>query len=96
MGRAKRTLPRRMGTKLRAIRLRLGFDQEEMAAELRAITRSKSIQPGHVSQYETGQREPLLKVLLTYARLGGVAVDVLIDDQVNLPLVGRKPKSEDE
>lgn len=38
-----------------------------------------------VSGYELGMREPPLPVLLTYARVAGVCVDVLIDDELNLP-----------
>jgi transcriptional regulator with XRE-family HTH domain len=38
-----------------------------------------------ISQYETGKREPPLLALLQYARLAGVAVDVLIDDKLTLP-----------
>jgi transcriptional regulator with XRE-family HTH domain len=38
-----------------------------------------------VSSYESGRREPDLIILLNYARLAGVAVDVLIDDKMKLP-----------
>jgi hypothetical protein len=35
---------------------------------------------------ESGVREPPLLVLLSYARVAGVYVDVLIDDELELPL----------
>jgi transcriptional regulator with XRE-family HTH domain len=38
-----------------------------------------------VSGYELGTREPPLPVLLAYARLAGVWLDVLIDDELDLP-----------
>jgi transcriptional regulator with XRE-family HTH domain len=42
-------------------------------------------QPGTISRFETGQREPSLLVLLEYARMIGISTDVLIDDKLNLP-----------
>jgi hypothetical protein len=44
-----------------------------------------ALYPGHISLYEGGQREPPLPVLLRYARIAGVYVDVLIDDELDLP-----------
>lgn len=38
-----------------------------------------------VSGYETGTREPPLPVLLKYAEVAGVWVDVLINDDLDLP-----------
>jgi hypothetical protein len=38
-----------------------------------------------VSAYEVGTSEPPLPVLLKYARLAGVCVERLIDDEVDLP-----------
>lgn len=38
-----------------------------------------------VSAYEVGTSEPPLPVLLKYARLTGVCVERLIDDEVDLP-----------
>ena len=40
---------------------------------------------GTISTYELGKREPSLPLLLIYARLAGVCVDVLIDDEIDLP-----------
>lgn len=43
-----------------------------------------STRPGHISEFERGLREPTLLQLLRYARVGGVTVDNLIDDKLNL------------
>jgi transcriptional regulator with XRE-family HTH domain len=42
-------------------------------------------QPGMVSRYERGQREPKLLVLLEFARIAGVSMDVLVDDKLHPP-----------
>ena len=38
-----------------------------------------------ISNFELGTREPDLIVVLHYARLAGLPVEMLIDDQMNLP-----------
>jgi len=78
MGTTKRAYPRRLGRKLRKIRDRARLSQTEIARELGVKDRAL------ISQYETGRRQPPLPVLLKYAQLAGVAVDVLIDDKVKL------------
>jgi len=44
-----------------------------------------SIPRDYISAYERGTREPPLPILLQYARAAGVWVDVLIDDELDLP-----------
>jgi transcriptional regulator with XRE-family HTH domain len=44
-----------------------------------------SLKPGHISEYESGKREPPLPVLLRYARLAGVPMEMLVDDDLDLP-----------
>jgi transcriptional regulator with XRE-family HTH domain len=39
-----------------------------------------------ISEFETGKREPPLIILLAYARVANVWADVLIDDEMNLPM----------
>ncbi|MGH9826083.1 MAG: hypothetical protein ACREDR_22870, partial [Blastocatellia bacterium] len=47
-----------------------------------------------ISEYELGRSEPPLDVLLAYGRLAGVWVDVLIDDDLDLPAkLPASPKS---
>ena|ERR1043166_2138455 len=82
MGTRPRWKPARLGEKLRAIRLRLGLSQCELANLLEFPIKNGS---ARVSEYENGVRELGLDLLLRYARLIGVSVDVLIDDDLNLP-----------
>jgi transcriptional regulator with XRE-family HTH domain len=43
------------------------------------------ITQARISAYERGVREPPLAILLKYAQAAGVYVDVLIDDEYDLP-----------
>ncbi|HKX33352.1 MAG TPA: hypothetical protein VJ302_37085 [Blastocatellia bacterium] len=47
--------------------------------------RIKTLIKQNISSYEQGTTEPPLPVLLQYARLAGVCVEVLIDDDLELP-----------
>jgi transcriptional regulator with XRE-family HTH domain len=38
-----------------------------------------------VSNFELGTREPDLLIVLRYARLAGVAMEVIVDDQMEIP-----------
>lgn len=38
-----------------------------------------------ISEYESGKREPSSLILLQYARLAGVHLEDLVDDQEDLP-----------
>ena len=38
-----------------------------------------------ISQYESNRREPSLPILLRYARLARISIDVLADDKMDLP-----------
>lgn len=78
MGRASRERPKRMGKKLRAIRLRLDLTQQAMCKELGFQT----LKPCAISEYEHGKREPPYPVLLKYAQIACVSTDVLIDDRL--------------
>lgn len=82
MGRSYRERPKKLGRKLKQIRLDLGLTQPEMIARLGV--KSEPLHAASISQYETGKREPPLLVLLKYARLAGVSTDVLIDDKLRL------------
>lgn len=82
MGRYHRTTPARLAEKLLKIRLALGLSQNEL---IRHLGLEETLYQSHVSGYELGTREPHLHVLLEYARAAGVWVDVLIDDELNLP-----------
>lgn len=81
MGRARRNQPRKLAKKLHKIRVDLlGLSQSEMARAL-----GLTIHYTAVSHYELGTREPSLVVLLKYARLAGISMEVLVDDKLDLP-----------
>jgi transcriptional regulator with XRE-family HTH domain len=82
MGRALRQRPVRLARKLRQIRDALGLSQNGIIGQL-GLT--NEIYQDYISAYERGIREPPLPVLLKYARVAGVCVDVLIDDNLELP-----------
>lgn len=52
---------------------------------LRHLEFSEELFSSNVSQYERGTRVPSLPVLLAYARAANVLVEVLIDDELDLP-----------
>lgn len=84
MGAARRPQPLRLGSKLLQIRRSLGLTQEQMAKALEHVPSPP--QPAHISRFEQGVREPSLLALLAYARVAVVAVEVLIDDKLELPI----------
>jgi transcriptional regulator with XRE-family HTH domain len=71
-----------LAEKLVEIRQALGLSQSEM---IRALEFGESMDYKRISDYERGVSEPPLAVLLGYARVAGVCVDVLIDDELELP-----------
>ena len=81
MGTASRPKPKRLAKKLLHIRESLGLSQNEMIKKL-----GFEIFQGTISAYERGLREPALPILLSYASVAGMCVDVLIDDNLNLPV----------
>src|ERR1700751_1737888 len=83
MGRSNRQTPLHLAVKLRTIRVQLGLTQEQMIERLGRA--AKALYPASISQYESGKREPPLMVLLQYARVAGVPVDMLVDDEQDLP-----------
>jgi transcriptional regulator with XRE-family HTH domain len=86
MGNA-RPKPERLAEKLRDIRLALGLSQTEM---LRRLGLEEEMHYGRISEYEKGIREPSLLTLLAYSRVAGVHMEVLADDEMDLP--ARLPK----
>ena len=77
MGHA-RPRPKHLAAKLLALRQSLGLSQPQIAKRL-------GIQEyTNISKYERNINEPPLTVLLGYAKLRGVSVEVLIDDEREL------------
>ncbi len=72
----------RLAEKLLQVRMALGLSQSEM---LKRLGVEGMVVYNRISDYELGKREPPLPILLSYARAAGVCVDVLIDDELDLP-----------
>lgn len=81
MGNA-RPKPKRLAEKLQQIRLALGLSQTEMLKRLRL---EEGMKYARISEYEQGVREPSLLTLLEYSRVAGVHMEVLADDELELP-----------
>lgn len=82
MGKATGLKPKRLPEKLAQIRAAFGLSQSEL---IRRLGFTGVIIREEVSAFERGRRQPPLTVLLEYARAARVYVDVLIDDDVDLP-----------
>jgi transcriptional regulator with XRE-family HTH domain len=82
MGRAARPKPARLAEKLLQVRTALDMSQDGM---LRLLELDERLFRSAVSGYELGTREPPLPILLRYARIAGVCLEVLIDDKLSLP-----------
>ena len=81
MGRGVRMRPARLPEKMLQIRNSFEDTQEGIARRLGfpEITRE------YVSGFERGTREPPLPVLLRIAKIAGISVEMLIDDEADLP-----------
>lgn len=86
MGRVTRPQPKRLAEKLLQIRTRLELSQNEM---IRQMGLSEELRREEISDFERGRRVPSLLVTLHYARAFGVYVDMLIDDELELPQKGK-------
>lgn len=82
MGRYHRAKPARLAEKLSQIRRVLGLSQNQM---LKHLGLSDELTRGRISGYELGSREPSLPTILRYARIVGLCVEYLIDDNLDLP-----------
>jgi transcriptional regulator with XRE-family HTH domain len=80
MGR-RRPKQKRVGEKLLQIRKILDISQDRMPERLGR----PDLHPGRISEYEKSVREPVLSVLLAYAKLAGVHLEDIVNDNVNLP-----------
>jgi len=83
MGRSQRPRPARLAEKLLQVRLGLGLTQQQMFERLNY--RQSPLAVGHISDFELGRREPPLPLLLCYARAADIALEVLADDEIDLP-----------
>ena len=77
-----RPRPRRLAEKLLQIRHSLGLSQSEMVKQLGV---SDLIHYNNISKYELDKNEPPLMILLAYAKLAQVHLEVIVDDDIDLP-----------
>ena len=92
-----RPRPARLAEKLSQIRNALGLTQTEM---LKRLGVEDQIDYTTISKYELDKNEPPLMILLSYARVAGVHLEDIADDELDLPdklpgnvrYVGRKHK----
>jgi transcriptional regulator with XRE-family HTH domain len=90
MGRTSREKPARLGEKLLQIRTTLGLSQDGIIRQLGLEDR---LSRDDISKYERGVREPSLIVLLNFADAAGICLDVIVNDDFDLPMkLPSKPK----
>jgi transcriptional regulator with XRE-family HTH domain len=77
-----RPRPKRLAEKLLQIRNALGLSQWDL---WRRLGVEDEISHKLISKYELDQNEPPLKVLLQYARVAGVHMEDIADDELDLP-----------
>jgi transcriptional regulator with XRE-family HTH domain len=82
MGRKARMKPERLAEKLLQIRKALGQSQSEL---LRTLGFEDNLDYKAISQFELGNNEPPLPVLLSYALVAGVHLEDIVNDESDLP-----------
>lgn len=78
----RRAMPKKLGKKLLQIRLNLGMSQRQIVDALNY--KDTPLRASQISQYENGQREPTMMLVLAYARLAKVPMERLVDDKMKL------------
>ena len=76
-----RPRPKHLAKKVLQIRRSLGISQGEMVKRLGL---QDLIDHTTISKYELDKNEPPLAILLAYARLVGIRVEQIIDDELDL------------
>lgn len=75
-------MPARLGEKFLQIRTALDLTQESMLARLELPT---EITQSNISAYERGTKEPPIFVIMKYAKVANIWIDVLVEDALDLP-----------
>jgi transcriptional regulator with XRE-family HTH domain len=78
-----RPRPKHLAKKLLQIRRSLGMSQADLVKRLGV---QDLIDHTTISKYELDKNEPPLAILLAYARLVGIPVEQLIDDELELTI----------
>lgn len=82
MGHVARPRPKKLAEKLKKIRLDLNISQGTLVKNLGL---EDDIMRDRISKYERGVLEPPLYILSRYAKLARVPLDVLAEDELELP-----------
>lgn len=82
MGKTSIERPEKLAEKLLKIRQELNLSQNQMIKVLRY---SDKLTQAEISAFERGVRIPSLLILLNYARSVGINLEILVDDNLNLP-----------
>jgi transcriptional regulator with XRE-family HTH domain len=82
MGRAALQKPVRLAEKLSEIRQRLELSQNGL---IRFLGFNDELTQAEISAFERGVRIPSLIIILRYARSISINVEILIDDELELP-----------
>lgn len=83
MGTSRRPRPGRLAEKLREIRAKLSLTQAEMYERLGDT--GTRLYVGHIDDYEKDRRVPTLQVVLAYAKAAGILMELIVDDDLDLP-----------
>jgi transcriptional regulator with XRE-family HTH domain len=89
MGKASLDRPKRLAEKLLAIRSNMNLSQNGLIAWLDL---KDELTQAEISAFERGVRIPSLPLLLRYARKYKVNVEILIDDELDLPVLSNLDK----
>ncbi len=81
MSKRARNGPLKLAAKLKQIREGLGLSQSQMVIKLEA---EDLINRTHIANFERGEREPTLPILLKYSQVANIYMEVLADDALDL------------
>jgi len=83
MGYGKPERPKRLAEKILKIRTKLGLSQAGMANALER--QGVKVDGSYVARYELELRVPGLLTVRAYAKIAGVSLEQIVDDELNLP-----------
>jgi hypothetical protein len=80
-----RPVPEKLPEKLLRIRKRFKKSQSEMILIVNPAEEYPAVNRSRISQYEKGTRLPSLLEVYNYAKFAGVEMEVLVNDNLDLP-----------